>query len=143
MPVRVFSATPLFLVSNIERSAQWYRDVLGFCYDGMWGNPPRFAMVERDGVEIMLSQDDAIGPRPNHLEDASYHWDVYIRVSDVERFRDQLAQQNVRVLTDPTVKPYKMKEFEIQDPDGYVICFAQDVSSAASTSATELLLASM
>ena len=60
---------PYFIVDNVIDTANYYRDKLGFKYDRFWGEPePRFAMVYRNGVVVMLGQLDATGiMRPNSL----------------------------------------------------------------------------
>ena len=40
---RVLSSTPLFVVADLQRSLQFYRQVLGFGEPSVWGEPPCFA----------------------------------------------------------------------------------------------------
>ena len=47
---------PLFNVVSVVRSAEFYREVLGFTIPGFWGEPPEFCMPERDGFVIMLAE---------------------------------------------------------------------------------------
>lgn len=47
---------PYFLVDDVYKAAEYYRDVLGFHFDQFWGEPPAFVMVRRDGIQIMLRQ---------------------------------------------------------------------------------------
>ena len=51
------SAVPAFRVANVARSMAWYRDVLGFAADP-FGPPgdPSFAILRRDGAELMLQK---------------------------------------------------------------------------------------
>src|SRR5205085_6622128 len=66
---RLLTITPFFIVDDVVRSAEYYRDVLGFSFDRCWGEPPCFVMVRRGDVEIMLSS--AAGPghvRPNRTK---------------------------------------------------------------------------
>ena len=46
----------VLLVRNVVASANYFRDKLGFSYDRLWGEPPGFCMVRRDGQTVMLSQ---------------------------------------------------------------------------------------
>jgi len=36
----------------MSKSAEYYRDVLGFSFNRYWGEPPCFVMLERDGVQL-------------------------------------------------------------------------------------------
>jgi predicted lactoylglutathione lyase len=47
---------PYFIVDDVVATANYYRDSLGFDYDRLWGEPPAFCMVRRNGVVVMLSQ---------------------------------------------------------------------------------------
>ena len=44
-----------FVVDDVVKSAEYYRDVLGFSFNRYWGEPPCFVMLERDGVQFFLS----------------------------------------------------------------------------------------
>src|SRR5262245_12375702 len=59
---------PYFIVDDVVTSANYYRDQLGFEYERFWGEPPRFCMVQRSGIVIMLSRLPSTGVlRPNRL----------------------------------------------------------------------------
>jgi len=63
---KVFGVAPFFLVRDVVKAGEYYRDALGFSYPRFWGEPPGFCMPERDGVIMMLSQvKDASVVRPN------------------------------------------------------------------------------
>ena len=48
-------AVPVLQVANVETSLRWYVDVLGFKPDTFPSSPPySFAILRRDGAEIML-----------------------------------------------------------------------------------------
>ena len=49
------ATTPLFVVANLQRSLDFYTQKLGFGAPGVWGEPPGFALVRRDGFTLMLS----------------------------------------------------------------------------------------
>jgi hypothetical protein len=52
-------ATPVFLVADIASTMQWYRANLGFTGRAVPELPPHnFAIIGRDGVEIMLQRLD-------------------------------------------------------------------------------------
>ena len=51
-----WSVAPFFIVDDVVITANFYRDKLGFHYERFWGDPPRFCMVQRSGIVIMLGQ---------------------------------------------------------------------------------------
>jgi predicted lactoylglutathione lyase len=65
-----WSIAPYLIVDDVVATANYYRDSLGFEYERMWGEPPSFCMVSRNGVVIMLSQLERTGMmRPNRVVD--------------------------------------------------------------------------
>jgi hypothetical protein len=57
MRARILDAVPVFRAASVARCARWYADVLGFSVDAV-GPPddPVFAILRRDGVELMLQK---------------------------------------------------------------------------------------
>jgi catechol 2,3-dioxygenase-like lactoylglutathione lyase family enzyme len=123
----LLNASPFFCVRDLMATARWYRDVLGFQFS-TWGEPAEFAIAFRDGVEIMLRQPkDPFLPRSNRtLEPTSL--DAYLRVTDVDKLYAELTSRGASLRQEPVTRFYKMREIEIMDPDGYLLCFAQDVA---------------
>jgi catechol 2,3-dioxygenase-like lactoylglutathione lyase family enzyme len=124
MRTKLFATTPDFVVSDLQRSIDFYCDKLGFGDPGTWGEPPCFAMMNRDGFDMMLSlADDPADVRPNGPTGV---WDLHIRIASLD---DELAALNaagVPIAKGPSDTPYGMREIEVLDPDGYRICFGQD-----------------
>jgi catechol 2,3-dioxygenase-like lactoylglutathione lyase family enzyme len=52
--VHFLNARPNFQVSDVARTAAFYRDMLGFEIVATMGEPPEFALVVREGAEIAL-----------------------------------------------------------------------------------------
>mgnify|MGYP006287875967 CR=1 FL=1 len=51
----MFVSCPHFLIADVRRAAEYYRDRLGFRIIGhFFEEPPVFGMVDRDGAEIHL-----------------------------------------------------------------------------------------
>ncbi len=75
--------SPVLLVSDVEESVAYYRDLLGFTCD-IYGDPPDFVTAKRDDAMILLALTDKpelIVPNWRTLENM---WNVYIRVSDAD-----------------------------------------------------------
>lgn len=126
---QLLAINPYFVVDDVHRSAEWYRDVLGFSFDQFWGDPPAFVMVRRDGVQIMLREPAAkdVGvARPNKAT-VEHSFDAYVYVRDVDGLHDELRAKGARILYPPCDQPHDCREFEVEDLNGYVLCFGQDL----------------
>jgi catechol 2,3-dioxygenase-like lactoylglutathione lyase family enzyme len=126
------SICPHFVVRDVVASAEYYRDVLGFKIMGYWFDPPVFAIVARDNIEIQLGKsDDRTPPSPNSVrrEDSL---DAYIWVDDVDALYAELQGRGAKILEPPTLRVYKCYELMVEDNCGFRLCFSMDTSSLAS-----------
>jgi catechol 2,3-dioxygenase-like lactoylglutathione lyase family enzyme len=114
-------------VSELQRSIDFYGK-LGFHEPGVWGEPPCFAMLNRDGFDLMLS----LAEDPSHVQPNGRHkvWDLYVKVGDLAAEAAALRRAGVEIVRGPERAFYDMIEIEVLDPDGHRVCFSQDVGAA-------------
>ena len=118
-----------FVVDDVVKSAEYYLDVLGFSFNRYWGEPPCFVMLERDGVQFFLSGNGTKGNvRPNRMAHPDFRWDAYVNCRDGDLLYRELKARGAEITREPEVTFYEMKEFELKDSNGYLICFGQDTS---------------
>ncbi len=124
----ITQAVPLLRVADVARATEWYRGTLGFVGDPFPAAPPyEFAILRHGTVQIMLRR----GSPPARPQPKQYDWDVYLRLEGVP-MRDVVAQFSARGIVTRRLERmfYGLAEFEITDPDGYVICLSQAVDDA-------------
>jgi hypothetical protein len=117
------SAVPTFIASDVAHTAQWYASNLGFHTAGVVPKqePYVFASLMRGPVEIMLLA--LTGYRkPDLPVRAGGLWDAYIRVDGVDALYKTVAGKPF-VQTPLVHRPYGDWEFEVRDPNGYVLVF--------------------
>jgi hypothetical protein len=118
---------PNFYTADVVAAANDYRDKLGFTFERFFGEPPAFCMVHRNGVVFMLRQ--ATKPedvRPNRLVDPEGEcWDAYVWVDDADGLCAEFKAKGVTVVRDPCDQEYGCREFDVEDLNGYRICFGQ------------------
>jgi catechol 2,3-dioxygenase-like lactoylglutathione lyase family enzyme len=131
--------TPNLVVADVGRSLAFYRDVLGFSLVATVPDaaPFVFAWVQRDGVSVFLNSVEAV--RKDLAELASRPVGglntLYV-VLEADSIADgvdgMLASIGSRAHVIMGLKDqfYGMREFGIEDPDGYVIFFAQRLPSS-------------
>jgi uncharacterized glyoxalase superfamily protein PhnB len=125
----LLAIAPLFFVADVAKAAAYYRDVLGFAFDRIWGDPPCFCMPHRDGPTIMLSEvDDKTRIRPNGSDGCS--WDAYVWVRDANALFAAFKAAGALIVHEPVDRDYYgNREFAIRDLDGHIVAFAHSVAA--------------
>jgi catechol 2,3-dioxygenase-like lactoylglutathione lyase family enzyme len=121
------SAVPTFLAPDVASTARWYAAHLGFRTAGTVPKqePYVYASVQRDGAEIILlslaghRKPDLRSRRPEGL------WDAYIRMQGVHALYESVRSEAF-VRMPLKHQPYGDWEFEVRDPNGYVLVFGGD-----------------
>jgi uncharacterized glyoxalase superfamily protein PhnB len=120
--------TPNLIVADVQRSIDFYRDVLEFTVSQTVPDqgPFVFAIVQRGGVEVYLN-----APEPARAEYPTLaHRPIggtltlFVNVKDIRAAHDHLKNR-VNVVMPLEKKWYGVTEFAFIDPDGYVITFAE------------------
>jgi hypothetical protein len=127
--VSQWGIAPYFIVDDVVGTANYYRDKLGFAYERFWNDPPSFCMAKRSGVVIMLAQvkrPDAI--RPNRAVDPEGGaWDAYIWIDNANELYSEYVAAGVTIARPICDQVYGCRDFEIDDCNGYRLCFGQDL----------------
>ncbi len=124
---QIRSAVPTFLVPDVAGAARWYAEHLGFTLAGSVPKqePFVYASLQRGGAELMLlSQPGYRKPKPSAPRQGG-RWDAYIRVHGVRALHESVrGQAFVKMALQQ--QPYGDWEFEVVDPNGYVLVFGGD-----------------
>lgn len=123
-----FGIAPYFLVRDVVKAAEYYRNALGFRFERFWGEPPCFCMPDRDGCIIMLSQvGDASIIRPNSKARNDESWDAYVWVKDADALYAEVKPRGAIITYEPTLQDeYGNREFGVRDLDGYILAFGSN-----------------
>ena len=125
------SSAAVLLVRDVVAAANYYRDQLGFAYDGFFHDPPDFCILRRDGCHLMLKQVIDSQHIVPHWTVSRGVWNVYFWVTDAEALYHELKARGARIDYDLCMQPYGCREFGIQDLDGYDVAFGQLVPTVA------------
>jgi hypothetical protein len=122
---RLTSSAAVLLVRDVVAAATYYRDALGFTYDRFWGEPAKFVILRRDGMQLMLDQaPSGFEIVPNWRVDQNM-WNLYFWVDDADKLLGEFTRRGAKIDYDIHDKPYDVREFGVQDLDGYDIGFGQ------------------
>ncbi|GMN09556.1 hypothetical protein MTsPCn9_15990 [Croceitalea sp. MTPC9] len=109
-------------VHDLEKSAKFYSEVLGF--DVYKIGDPGWRFAERDGCMLMLGEcKDAIPP--SELGDHSYF--AYIEVDNIDAIYNEFSSKGAQIRHAPEDKPWGMREFPLKTIDGHRITFGQEL----------------
>ncbi|HEY3799260.1 MAG TPA: VOC family protein [Caulobacteraceae bacterium] len=125
--VQIGNVSPVLLVPDVFATAEYYRDVLGFHFDQIYGEPPSFVIVQRDSARLMFRQPRDGAPQPaNATITPNFSWDVFIAVDDVEALAEELRERKADILSGPTHRAiWNGKELDVRDCNGRVLGFGQ------------------
>src|SRR5258708_34074910 len=104
----------LLAVRDLRLSSEFFKK-LGF---DVVLEPEGWVFLKRDNCMVMLGDcRDALPP--NKLGDHSYFG--YLRVDDADEYFQDLKLKGVKILSPIEDKPWGMREFEVQSPEGHRI----------------------
>ncbi len=108
-------------VSNVSESVEFYCFKLGFDLISSYGNPLYYAEVKRDQAQsLMLLDQRTAGSPAGHVSLAFYS-------SNIDMIYEEFLSTEVIIKENIENKAYGMREFQIVDPDGYLIVFRQKI----------------
>ena len=116
---RVTSFAPQFLVDDLARSIAYYRK-LGFAFGETWDG--FYAIGQRDGLELHLKEAPKYDAERRYRREHE-HLDAAAGVDGIEAFYAQCVANGARIIRPLSATEWGTKDFYIEDPDGYVVCF--------------------
>ena len=118
------SIAPQFVVPDVVRTAEYYRDNLGFQIFGYFLDPPIYAIVRRGDVEIHFGKGDSDVTASNvTIREGSM--EAYVFVTGIQDLYQQFLAAGIDVPYPPTERVYDRTEIEITDLDGHKIVFGE------------------
>ena len=114
------AAAPVFVVDDVLRSIDYYRNALGFRIEFTHGEPAAYAGVERDNVAVHLQA--ARDSKRKAGQSA-----IYVFVADVDALHRELKSRGAKIANEPRDYPYGMRDFDVHDLDGNALCFGMEL----------------
>ncbi|HKJ25846.1 MAG TPA: VOC family protein [Myxococcota bacterium] len=111
---------PVFVVSDLEASLAYYREQLGFEEAFRWGEPTFYAGICRGAVAMHLTSDPDRAPRIGHGT-------VALTVADADAAHRELARRGARITAPIDDRPYGLRDFMVEDPDGNRLAFGSAI----------------
>jgi catechol 2,3-dioxygenase-like lactoylglutathione lyase family enzyme len=119
------SLAACFPVADISATIRWYEEQLGFTGDPFPSTEPYvFGILRRDHVEIMLQRIDNYEKPDLYRLRSGGVWDAYIGVEGLKDLWESV-REDVTIVKPLRQQPYGNWEFEVKDPNGYVLVFSE------------------
>ena len=126
MAAKLRKAAPTFVVPDVVATAEYYRDKMGFTILGFFAEPPVFAMIARDEVELHFGTiDDGAEMQFNEKLRKGLGSDVYIFVDDVHALYDEFRSRGAEITEGPIKRIYNCTEITVKDCNGFQLVFGE------------------
>jgi hypothetical protein len=126
--MRLTKIIPQFVVPDVVLAAEHYIEKLGFKLLGYFLDPPVYAMVARDDVEIHFGKADDGVAAPGSKLRTKVGLDAYIHVVDLDTVYSDLQSRGANFVEGPIVRVYKMREITVEDLNGFRLIFGEDAT---------------
>ena len=120
----ITAAAPQFLVQNLDDSLTFYEQRLGFSCDFVYEG--FYASVSRDHAVIHLKCAPKLEAERTHRRSGE-HLDAYLAVSGVAELHQEFIARRAPITKPLEQRPWGTRDFYVQDPDGYILCFSEAV----------------
>jgi len=117
---KLIGIAPQLVVADVNATASYYQHVLGFTLIGLVGEPPVYAMVERDGFQVHFAKSD-VGDIRRNKDYRSISHDLIIWVPEIDDFFEEVKSKNAKITEGIVQRVYGSREFVIEDIDGHRI----------------------
>lgn len=111
---------PCLMVPDITAAVEFYTTRLGFTPSFTWGDPPTFAGVMLDRVQMFLSKGS---PNPSGCS-------VYFMVGNADELCAYQRANGVEVVEPPGDRDYALRDYAIRDLNGYMLSFGHPLFNA-------------
>jgi catechol 2,3-dioxygenase-like lactoylglutathione lyase family enzyme len=120
-------AAPQLFVKDVVETASFYRDVLGFTVKGLFGAPPIFAVLDRDGARLLFKRaPPAHSPLTSNAAASEGFTDLFFYADDVTALADEFAARGAQITEPPRLQvDYDAAAMTVRDCNGYALCFSQ------------------
>ncbi len=110
------SASAILQVSNLNEAIRFYTETLGFEEEFVFGDPPYYAGVKIGDVIIHLNTG-------KENETRKGMGSVYVFCDEVDEYYKSIEEKEVEITSKLDTWPYDMRDFQVKDNDGNLLCF--------------------
>jgi uncharacterized glyoxalase superfamily protein PhnB len=132
---RLRIAFPQLFVADVRRAAAFYEEKLGFSIAYLYGEPPFYGLVMRDGVGLNLRY-VAAPPIDQTVRERESVLSANIVVENVKALFLELQRRGVDFAQALKEQPWGATDCIVRDVDGNLLCFASPVDDTPRNQST-------
>ena len=118
----LLGAFPQVFVADVEASCRFFVEILGFTVRFTYGQPPFYAVVQRDGARLSLRF--VHGPVLDRAAEPDL-LSASIPVANIEALCLEYRASGAPMHQELTKQPWGLRDFIVRDPDGNLIHFSE------------------
>jgi len=118
--------SPTLAVRNMKQTIQFYKNSLGFKVGMVFpdADNPQYADLSKDGMVPMFIPADDIGIGIEEKLGISVN--MYMNIDgDIDEYYNDLKSRGVKIAVEIKDEPYGIRDFMVEDLDGYKLTFNQ------------------
>lgn len=126
---------PELSVSDFEKSIKFYTDILGFRIE-YEREESRFALLSFQGSQLMIEQTNSTWETGELQHPFGRGINLQITVDKISPILESIKKNKHPIFAEPKASWYRKddlllgsREFLVQDPDGYLLRFAEDIGT--------------
>ncbi len=116
-------AYPQLFVSDVTRTANFYKENLGFEIQYLYGKPPFYGMVKRDNIGLNIRY-VCNPPMDQNEKEKEQLISANIPVNGVKSLFLEFKEKEVDIFQSLKSQPWGCVDFIIKDPDGNLLLFS-------------------
>jgi uncharacterized glyoxalase superfamily protein PhnB len=125
--------SPLLATRNVKATIDFYQNILGFTLGMVFPDVDHaeYADLTKDGMSLMFVPAKNLGiSRAARLGTGV---NLYLEIDgDIDRYYGELKKKGVKITTDIKDEPFGIRDFTIEDNNGYQLTFNQPAKTAKS-----------
>jgi GNAT superfamily N-acetyltransferase len=126
-PSPLLSSEPIFPVADVVATVRYYREVLGFTEEWVWGEPPDFGGARWGKFGVMFAEQE--GP-------VGGQWHAFL-VDGAAALYDLHRLSGAAISSPLEAKPWGLREYTVRDLNGHYLRFGEPCSDRSGKSGRE------
>jgi uncharacterized glyoxalase superfamily protein PhnB len=115
---------PVIATADIRSTLAYFKEVLDFKVHFIFGDPPVYAGIERDGVLLYLSEDAKLATTMRTFD---LHPEIFLWVSGVDEAFEEHRRRGAKIVEEISARPWDARQYVIEEPNGYYLKIAEPI----------------